>query len=372
MASEAFFDYRTKVTSDSPIIRAAFALAERAHAGQSRGKIDPSIPYIIHPIMAYDLLRYHKVTNELVLAAALLHDVKEDGDRYKNEPPESKLFRNDLAELLTAEGVVDAMDIATEIDGLCRELTNAPTMNGGKRHWQVRHADRLSPNAAMLKIVDQMASVLDNILMEDESFDSDKKRQWNYKALDVVKRAAGDRVSLQFWKDLFHDLFIVSMKIVKAPDLEARERLRNGFNFDRLCREINAPTPEPDEIYTAIHNPDTNSIRKGCTRIHLDGDGKVEGYAILVRPSADRNDERNQATIGLTGRLEASDESRRVTTGTLNVQDGRLIEIHGVKPAVPLDEFCAIAKRSGAMDRSFEQRIRQAIQEHAAMDRGRG
>lgn len=83
------FDYRADklyVAEDS-LVAIADRIAEEAHAGQLRRNTD--LPYIIHP-RAVARMVAHACGNEYQVAAALLHDVVEDGvgytlDRLKHE-----------------------------------------------------------------------------------------------------------------------------------------------------------------------------------------------------------------------------------------------------------------------------------------------
>ena len=54
------------------ILRAAFTVAERAHAQISRGKIEPQWKYISHPLMAYDIMLKLGERDPITLAAMLL------------------------------------------------------------------------------------------------------------------------------------------------------------------------------------------------------------------------------------------------------------------------------------------------------------
>lgn len=64
--------------AESELIRSALALAERAHAGQTRNG-SGGMAYIHHPVAVAELLAEHGCDEETV-AAALLHDVVEDSD----------------------------------------------------------------------------------------------------------------------------------------------------------------------------------------------------------------------------------------------------------------------------------------------------
>lgn len=62
----------------SPLVRAAYEMAREAHAGQVRNA-SGGRPYIDHPVAVAELLSEH-LSDEDVLAAALLHDVVEDSE----------------------------------------------------------------------------------------------------------------------------------------------------------------------------------------------------------------------------------------------------------------------------------------------------
>lgn len=60
----------------SPLLEKAFRLAARSHRSQTRKGSD--LPYIIHPSAVMLILQRVGITDDEILAAALLHDVVED------------------------------------------------------------------------------------------------------------------------------------------------------------------------------------------------------------------------------------------------------------------------------------------------------
>ncbi|MEZ6067287.1 MAG: HD domain-containing protein [Planctomycetaceae bacterium] len=60
----------------SPLLEAALGVASTAHQGQCRK--GTALPYITHPVQVATILQRAGWTDEVVLAAALLHDVVED------------------------------------------------------------------------------------------------------------------------------------------------------------------------------------------------------------------------------------------------------------------------------------------------------
>lgn len=354
------FTHRETIETDSPIIQAAFEIAKKAHkdSGQMRGKA--GLPYLVHPIMLYDLLVFFGETDEVTLAAALLHDAKEDLEEYVANPDAMRL---ELQQKLQASGLKDAEPIAHYLDGICTELCNDKVMFEGKRTWQVDHVGHISLRASKVKIFDQMASVLDNIISPDDAVDGSGNRwsqDWSYKALDVVKAVAEQRPQLDFYRDMFKVLFKYNMSILDA-DPEAAARLRNAFDWEKAVTEAHrlheTKTPDAPCVYASVH-PRPNDIEFGVVGVQFDAEGNVAKYSILSNPLSDKNDPRNAAAIQLMGRLERSKTERRITVGPREIFNGRIVRTNKVKPTMPLDQFIALARESDALDRSFEVEIR--------------
>lgn len=121
-----------------PRLEAAFRLAARAHAGQSRASGEP---YLSHPVaVARILLEEWSVTDPDLLAAALLHDAVED------------------AEAVTLE-VVDA-EAGPVVRDLVDRLTKAPAEGPeAKAERDRRYYARLAdgpPGAALVKAADRV------------------------------------------------------------------------------------------------------------------------------------------------------------------------------------------------------------------------
>lgn len=345
--------------TDNRVVDAAYEVAKAAHAHQIRGKANKSIPYIIHPVMVHDLLHSHGERDKITLAAALLHDAREDCPAYEADPT---LMRKDLANALSERSIKDAGPIAAEIDGICAELTNGSMMEEGKRTWQVEHAGRISRRGAELKILDQMASVLDGIMEpDDEEFPAEKKRKWNYKALNVVKSAASDREGLQYWKDLFKVLFTYQMHMIEHPELE--DAMRADFDFSKAVQAaIEYPHGKPDVAAThTCNHPRIGTVDTGCVAVQLSEEGEVVGYSILANPSGDKHDPRNAQSIRLVASIEATDDKRRVTVNPTDVLEGRLVRNVKVKPPLDAKEFSALAKDVGALDHSFATQLQDFV-----------
>ncbi len=353
------FTHRRKVTTDSPIVRVAFEVAEKAHEGQGRGK--GGLPYIVHPIMLYDLMKHFGETDQLTLAVALLHDAKEDHKRYQENP---QAMREDLERKLKKAGVRDAAEIAHYLDDMCTELTNAAVMYEGKRTWQVEHVGKISMRSAKVKIFDQMASVLDNILTAEDPGSHKGNRwsqSWSYKALDVVKATAEERPQLAFLRDMFKVLFKYNMKLLDADEATAA-KLRRDFSFDRAVQEAHRlNTQKTFELPTTdtLRFSRADALTKGIVEVRFAADGRITYYAILVNPQADRDDARNSASAHVMGAIEASKVDRRVTIGAREVLDGRMVRVNKIKPPMDAHEFIALATKHQALDPSFVEEIQE-------------
>lgn len=348
--------YRDDFDPDTPVVKAALTLAKRAHAGQMRGKADDSIPYIIHPIMVHDLLVHFGVTDDITRAVALLHDTKEDYKEFREDP---KALQRELTKLLKGEGVTDAEEIAAYIDRFCQELTNDEIMLEGKRTWQVEHSGRLSNRAALIKILDQTSSELDTIMMpNDPKFSG--KTEWSYKALNVVKAAADNRIDHKFFSNFHKAIFKYAVKLNLAQAEEAAQ-MRADFNFDDMVKRAEEMKDEPDvEISSHVRTDVPDEMDKGVFSVDLDKDGKVCFYSCLTNTEGDRNDAKNEVAEEMIARLEDSDLFRRVTVGYADVQGGRIMRVNKIKPPISVDEFNAIAKTCGAITADLSASIADA------------
>lgn len=361
------FIHRTEIGTQSPIVQAVYALARKAHldSGQKRGK--GNLPYLVHPIMVYDLLKWFGEKDEITLACALLHDALEDGPEYKND---KDAMRQQLVAELTNRGVTDAEQIADVIHGICKELTNDKDMCEGKQIWQIEHAGRISPVACTVKLFDQMASILDNIMMPDDPGTKKGGKPWALKALAVVKAIAGERSQLNFHRDMFKVLFKYNMNILDADPSQAAI-LRQGFVWQTAVNEaqrINQLDSTPIPVTQRVLSRRCREAQVGVIQVGLDAQGKIVEYACLCNPTAGKDEARNNVAIGLMGALEASSTSLRVTTGAKQVLGDRLVRVNKVKPPIDARDFVAFARTFGteegpaAIENGFSHDIFQAAQ----------
>jgi hypothetical protein len=354
-------EYKTTIDTDSAIERAAFELAEAGHAGQSRGKEDARIGYITHPVMLYRLLKEMGERDEIMLSAALLHDVKEDCPKYEIFPD---LLLVDISKKLQAEGFKDAQPIARHINAMVTQLTNPEKqeMAGGKRLWQVDHAARLTLREAKIKLLDQTASVLDYIMSPNATNVPDGKvAVWNFKALRLVKALAEEHAELAPCRDLHKVLFSYAMNIIKAHTPDAQAQLRAAFNWETAMEASkNLRKSEEVEVKKTVARRNSDAIEKGIISVELSAEGAVVGYHCLSA-NEKPNDDRTSTFNDLINNIESIHTACRATEGAPEIVENRLVRHVKVKPPMDIQRFFAIANECGALDRGYQLDIQRSV-----------
>lgn len=139
------------------LLDAALALAAQAHAGQRRKYT--GTPYLSHCIEVVNILIEHGIDDQVMLAAAALHDVLEDTDF-----PLIKFFRRRYKADWTVED-------GNHLVGLVLELTE-PAHQGNRATRKALEAQRLSqisPEAQTIKYADLISNT-SSIVQHDEGF----------------------------------------------------------------------------------------------------------------------------------------------------------------------------------------------------------
>jgi len=132
-------------------ISKAVVFASEAHADQRRKYTDES--YIVHPIEVMGILAAHGVTDDNVLAAALLHDVLEDTDSTWQMMLEVGI-NNTVVNL-----VLEVTDVSKPEDG------NRATRKAIDRDFLAN----ASPNGQSIKLADLISNT-SNIVEHDPGF----------------------------------------------------------------------------------------------------------------------------------------------------------------------------------------------------------
>jgi guanosine-3',5'-bis(diphosphate) 3'-pyrophosphohydrolase len=155
------------------------ALAFAAHKHRDQRRKDPAAsPYINHPIaLANVLVNEGGVTDEEVLAAALLHDTVEDTATTSEE----------LEEVFGAR-----------IARIVAEVTDDKALPKAERkRLQVEHAAQLSPEAKLVKLADKICNLRDVAERPPASWDLARRREyfdWAKSVIDQLRGATGEEM----------------------------------------------------------------------------------------------------------------------------------------------------------------------------------
>jgi GTP diphosphokinase / guanosine-3',5'-bis(diphosphate) 3'-diphosphatase len=155
------------------------ALAFAAHKHRDQRRKDPAAsPYINHPIaLANVLVNEGGVTDEEILAAALLHDTVEDTATTPEELQE--LFGPRIARIVA-------------------EVTDDKALPKAERkRLQVEHAAQLSPEARLVKLADKICNLRDVAERPPASWDLARRREYFDWAKSVIDGLRGHHPRLE-------------------------------------------------------------------------------------------------------------------------------------------------------------------------------
>jgi guanosine-3',5'-bis(diphosphate) 3'-pyrophosphohydrolase len=152
------------------LVLKAMAFAARKHRHQRR-KDQEASPYINHPIDLADILANEaQITDEWVLAAAILHDTVEDTGTTPEE--------------LTRE-------FGPEISGIVAEVTDDKTLSREERkRLQIEHAPGASFRAQQIKLADKIANLRDLARSPPVDWTIERKRtyfDWSKQVVDGIR-----------------------------------------------------------------------------------------------------------------------------------------------------------------------------------------
>ena len=132
--------------SDAALLREAYAVAERAHAGQIRRQ---GTPYIDHTVEVTLLLHDRLgVTDAAILAAGLLHDAVEDSE-------------------FTVDDLGDFPERTRQLVALLTDPEPEMTRAGRRAHYREIWRD---PDATLLKAADRLSNIRDVVAQGDPVF----------------------------------------------------------------------------------------------------------------------------------------------------------------------------------------------------------
>ncbi|HEU5047187.1 MAG TPA: HD domain-containing protein [Rickettsiales bacterium] len=369
-------DYPVAIPDD-PLLKAALTVAERAHEGQERR--NSQRPYLDHVLLIYDILDKFGCSSEQK-AIALLHDTVEDklesvkelhrqlceelevpctirddavitslGERKNGgRPLQDSDIDADIAEL----GVDKAEALSLKICQGVYQMSLGAIRFEGKRSYQVDQASRMSPLVKPIKIVDQAASVLDDIMHlpmpgSGTAADISHEAAWRetrkairlaLKGYDVATSAA-DRMHRKAPLYLFQDLY---GKLQELKELQKKENydgiaaLRENMANDGIEPMIKRATsytrrfrnsadkklPLPD-IVKHFYAPDSET---GIQRVTISRTtGKIVSIGVVVSPDGDDKAPANRIAHIIRDELESLRDVK-IDTGNKSVQRIRVRE----------------------------------------------
>ncbi len=413
------------------LVRAAFKLLKESTGNVTRQSKQASFPAYSHQVMVRDILNMAEQSDyrkqrygQVMKAAALLHDVIEDDEElkaihhqckndqdYKQHPKETEARYLDKAGYKLREWLDEAFDESLKIqahnksergeeeeDGLarveiswdekrqnidevvslCKELTNP--INLPKRFGQVDKAQHLSHDAGLIKIVDQIASVVDHIMQPEEPGNKTKLLAWRNKARDVVTAIARRHPDLEMWANIYREVDDYDRNIILAGEgsrqaKKYREQFRFNEMIDKAAQKERGVTLQEITEETA-----------GCYSLQLNDKGKVTNFSLLVRPDLSSEDERdekaskdkrNETAITFVNNLETQVTGERVeptkhyvVTGDLHRSAGNHIWQMRISPPMDWQQFQQIADDTKAIPQTLKLQANRMLAQRA-QDSGR-
>lgn len=368
---------QSRHTERARTIRACFALAQLAHHGESREKMNPGIDYISHPITVYDILCKLGEDDPALLGSAFLHDVLEL-DHYRGDP--ERLHR-ELEVELEKEGISTRRSgkLADDIYRLVYEVTNPAVLPKNKELYQIDRVEGMSLPAKKLKIADQAASLVCNLISanDPELISYDKERTFKEKAealchsiIESVQHNPEERDALKPYDAFFcRTLDQANQLFLKPGALDrdiARQRMkvRHHFSFKHLfagpvSSVLAKETPIAEKLY--LYDPDVlpdelDSGRPlGLLRVDYDDSGRVTNFYMHISRDSAHGDAANALQQNFTAEIREKLRwaSAYGETGKETVVDGMLlpgdlaandnIRLYHLHPPMPFAAFAAAA-----------------------------
>ncbi|MBI2373766.1 MAG: bifunctional (p)ppGpp synthetase/guanosine-3',5'-bis(diphosphate) 3'-pyrophosphohydrolase [Deltaproteobacteria bacterium] len=175
---------RADVGSSLGFVLKAAAFASERHRAQRR-KDQAASPYINHPLALAALLANEgRVSDEITLAAALLHDTLEDTQTS---------FTELVAEF--GEPVAKVVEEVTDDKTLPKAL---------RKKLQIEHASRISDRAKLVKLADKICNLRDVHSSPPVDWPVERRREYFDWAKAVVDNLRGAHAGLEL---LFDDVF---------------------------------------------------------------------------------------------------------------------------------------------------------------------
>ena len=173
------------MTTDISLVTKAMEFAAEKHRGQTR-KDAANTPYINHPISLARLLAGEgQITDENVIAAALLHDTVEDTDATIE----------DIEELF-----------GSKIMSIVKEVTDDKSLPSPERkRLQIENAGIISFEAKLVKLADKICNLKDMIERPPVKWSLQRKREYFDWAREVIDQLRGTNRVLE---EIFDKIYL--------------------------------------------------------------------------------------------------------------------------------------------------------------------
>lgn len=415
-------DEYQRFQAGTTLVRAAFELLKERTGGAIRSGKETAFPAHAHQVMVRDILnvaeqsRYRSPPyGQVMKAAALLHDIIEDDpelkgihrqylndEQYQQDPAATearyldeagkklkewleKAFDESLQQQAQnkskggggEEGGVASVEVSwdekcnniDEVVSLCKELTNP--INLPKRFGQVDKAQHLSHDAGLIKIVDQIASVVDHIMQPEKPGDKTKLLAWRNKARDVVTAIARRHPDLEMWKNIYLEVDQYDRQIILAGEgSEKAKKDREKFRFDEMIEKA-------AQKERGVTLKELSEETVGCYSLQFNRNGQVNSFSLLVTPDAASQDSRNDTAITFVNNLETQGSGEEVkptghhvVTGDLHRSAGNHIWQMQISPPMNWETFRTIADHNQAIPQTLKLQANRMLTQRA-QDSGR-
>lgn len=182
------------------LLERSIAFAVEHHTGQLRKAPEgvAALPYIVHPLDVMSRLVRAGVSDQVTLAAAVLHDTVEDCG-------------------VTHEQLIDWF--GPEVAAVVAEVTDPPGISKRKaKDLQVQKAPTMSARAKLVKLADKTANVAD-IVVHPPGWKPESIVGYSRSAFDVVQALGLEtaRLSDPILNRLLND-FYAAFGAVRAPE----------------------------------------------------------------------------------------------------------------------------------------------------------
>lgn len=372
------------------VLEAVFEVTAEAHEGQTRD--DDVTAYITHPILVYKILDRFGCDIK-TKTIGLLHDTLEDDKKLGRDPQKlsAALHKALLPKYPNKPNLKQWCDSVAE---RVNELTNPIFYTGGgKRDSQVDHVRTMPRRVQNVKIADQAATVISDILHCDpyNTKALEKAIRFALKGHDIVQAVESQTENEPnpfslFYNQLYQKLRTLygitqNHELTAEQQAEEIQKLREGLTEDYfldLASAIKANpgnfTSEPmDKNYPVTCECPADQLlymKKGIQNVKIiftpDEEFQVTGYGVLIDEDTGLENTKNRTADMLR---EICEETPGVIVDTHRIHEKKLLMDRGTVAVrnyaftepMPLSQFIDLAESAEALGVAMKGEIKQEI-----------